>query len=181
MAAVKVIGLCGGIGSGKSTVARYLAVKHDFHQSSFAAKLKAICADVFAPLGVKDSHFFGSQADKAEPIEKLGGVTGRRILELVGTEGFRAAYADVWVRYWAATLEPGNYVVEDVRYPNEAQIIRELGGKIWRIEREEGPKEERTGHASDEEWRRIQPDAVIKAKWGDIGWLYAQADRALCR
>ena len=66
-----LIGICGDIGSGKDTVANHLTSAHGFRRVGLADRLKFVCAHV---LSVDDRHFFGTQAEKAEPIEKLGRV-----------------------------------------------------------------------------------------------------------
>jgi len=35
---------------------------------------------------------------------------------------------------------PGNYVIPDVRFRNEQNMIRELGGEIWRVQRGDIPE-----------------------------------------
>jgi RNA-splicing ligase RtcB len=100
-------------------------------------------------------------------------VTGRRILELVGTQGYRAAYPDVWVDL--ALAGGGPAVFDDVRFPNEAEGIRKRGGVIVAVEAIGAPVR-RTGHESDEAWRSIMPDYRITAKFGDMARLLSQAD-----
>ncbi len=35
---------------------------------------------------------------------------------------------------------PGNYVIPDVRFRNEQNMIRDLGGEIWRVQRGDIPE-----------------------------------------
>jgi hypothetical protein len=50
-------------------------------------------------------------------------------------------------------------VIDDVRFPNEAAMIRELGGELWRIER---PGIAYDGdHESEGGLEDITPDRVI--------------------
>lgn len=173
-----VVGLMGAIGSGKTTVARILEEEHDFRVIEFSTKLKDICADLFAPLGVPGACFYGTQAQKNKPIEALtrddgSHPTGREILQHIGTEGFRAIDPGVWTRHLFATVDAADYnvsfAVPGLRFPNEAEEIRKRGGEIWRVECIGGPNAgERTGHASDEEWRGIVPDQILVAEYGDI-------------
>lgn len=170
----RIIGLCGGIGAGKDTVADYLIEAHGFQRVSFADPLKAACAKVYGELGVDPRHFFGSQLDKAEPIDVLSGVTGRKILETVGTQGFRAAYEDTWVDV-ALASSSGRIVTTDCRFPNEFAAIRARGGIVCRVSilGEAAPE---TGHESDLHWRQVIPDAAIAVARGDLAELREQAD-----
>ena len=116
-----LIGVCGDIGSGKDTVANHLVTAHGFKRIALADTLKIVCAHT---LSVDDHHFFGTQAEKATPIEKLGTVspdlakfggpwpgrvgkpwTGRWVTEFVGTECFRAVYGRTWIDYALSVVE----------------------------------------------------------------------------
>lgn len=62
--------------------------------------------------------------------------TRRRVLQYVGTEGFRALDPDHWVKRAMADVGPGELVVfTDVRFPNEADAIRAAGGIIVGIQK----------------------------------------------
>lgn len=168
-----VVGLVGGIGCGKTTGAGAL-VTCGYQRASFAHALKLSVLATLKPLGMEHRHVFGTQADKAEPIPGLGGTTGRRALELIGTEGYRAAYHDVWVKLWAVTrLQTAKYVFDDVRYLNEAKAIRDAGGLLIRLDRrrEADDPQPTTGHASDEEWKLIVPDYQAVFGPGDLASL----------
>lgn len=175
-----IIGVTGGIGSGKSTVAHTLKTDHGFKMIEFSDKLKRICADLFGyAYGVDAAHFWGTQADKNAPLLGMHGpdgaaLTGRRILEHVGTEGFRAICPDVWTRYVFTQIdrEGGDWVIPGLRFPNEAEDVWARGGEVWRVECVGGPNEgAATGHESDEAWRSIGPDYVLRAEFGNLAKL----------
>lgn len=112
-----LIGICGGIGSGKDTVADFL-VTRGFKRLGLADDLKHLTAST---LRIHPKYFFGTgpgdgQRWKNEPIEKLGLVPqsflkfggpwpcrigkpwiGRWVLEFLGTECFRAVYDRTWI------------------------------------------------------------------------------------
>jgi hypothetical protein len=141
------VGIVGRIGAGKTTAAHALCTHLGYQRLSFAAPLKEVCWHVYGPLGVPYSAFYGTQEEKAEIIPGLG-VSGRKLLEHIGTEGFRGVTPDVWARAALASMNKGfRYVIDDVRYPNEAAALKKIGIVI-RLERldYEAP---RTGHASD--------------------------------
>lgn len=62
----------------------------------------------------------------------------RGLLQRFGTEVGREMFDEnFWVDYALNSIEDGSKVViSDVRYPNEADAIRELGGKVYRVERD---------------------------------------------
>jgi hypothetical protein len=65
-----------------------------------------------------------------------GGLTPRYALQTLGTEWGRALRDDVWVQYGihrAQNLGADFAVISDCRFPNEAALIREAGGEVWRI------------------------------------------------
>lgn len=172
----KIVALCGAIGSGKDTVADYLVDEFGYEHRKFSDELKGVCRRVFEPLGAERRHFYGTQADKAETIPGLN-VSGRRILEVVGTEGFRAVYSDVWARL--ALLGAERVVLSDLRFTNEYTLVRAAGGVVWRTVRA-GHERTRTGHVSDSEWPNFSVHATLLAPNGGIESLHEQA-RALIR
>jgi hypothetical protein len=208
----KMIGICGDIGSGKSYSADYLHEKHGYDHLAWAEPLKEVCYYIYGPMGAERRHFFGTQADKNEPLhdirDKNGApLTGRKIMEWLGTEGYRGADPDTWVKWTMAVKvtkiaiqgdsgtwffkDPNRivtpeevrqrqqrFVVGDVRFQNEADAIHSKGGVIVEVIRT-GHTSQRTGHASDEEWREIPKDFVIEAASGDLDGLYRRWDEVL--
>jgi hypothetical protein len=62
----------------------------------------------------------------------------RGLLQRFGTEIGREMFSeDFWVDYALNSIpDGGKAVISDVRYPNEADAIRQLGGKVYRVERD---------------------------------------------
>lgn len=54
----------------------------------------------------------------------------------------------------------GPVVITDCRFPNEARMVRQLGGQIWQVVRP-GHEPPRTGHASETTGDEFAPDVVI--------------------
>ena len=174
-----IIGLCGGIGAGKDTVAASLVNELDYAQLSFARALKEAVATMFP--WVPRCHFFGTQEEKAQTLflNCTTGEpwTGRRLLEVVGTDHMRTIMPDIWVQAAMEQVDrnPSTlWVVSDVRFPNEAEAIRQRGGVIWEVIRDSGPQET-TGHSSDSAWREMPKHAVLIARSGDVAGLQRQA------
>ncbi len=129
---MKLIAICGPKGSGKTTVADRLIEQRRFLSRPFAATLKTMLLS----MGLTYDQVYGDEKEK--PIDWLGGVTARHCMQTLGTEWGRKLIADdLWVRVWKQRISnlTSHVVVDDLRFPNEAEAVRELGGTIWRVER----------------------------------------------
>ena len=138
--------------SGKTTVASYL-IEHNFHTVSFAAPLKLMMRTFLMSYGygVEEISYLLSEG-KHQQIPGIR-TTPRRLLQTLGTEwGRSCVHPEVWLMCWK--YEANRYlnngfsvVVDDVRFPNEAELIHSLGGVLWHVHR---PEAVRTGsHASE--------------------------------
>ena len=143
-----IIGICGLIGSGKGTVADVL-VDQGFKKVSFADRLKDGVSTIFgwdrAMLegDTDESRQWREQRDDFWRAETEMEVTPRLVLQLFGTDCLRNGFHDgVWVSLLKKHMldNPGNYVIPDVRFRNEQNMIRDLGGEIWRVQRGDIPE-----------------------------------------
>ena len=143
-----IVGLVGQIGAGKGTVADLFVDRHDFFKESFANSVKDACAAVFgwdrAMLegDTLESRAWREQSD-AWWSEKLGREFSPRLaLQLMGTEAGRDVFhPDLWVHTVMRRCEPeNNYVIADVRFPNEINAIVNSGGKVVRVRRGDDPE-----------------------------------------
>jgi hypothetical protein len=126
--------------SGKSSVASYLSC-HGYRVLPFAGPLKRMIATFLHTLGCDAATIERLMTtDKELPIPEIG-VSARHLCQTLGTEWGRACvHPEIWIKAWQLTaqrdLDRGiDIVVDDVRFPNEARTIRELGGELWRVER----------------------------------------------
>ena len=142
-----IIGICGLIGSGKGTVGDIL-VEQGYKKVSFADKLKDGVATIFgwnrAMLegDTDESRTWREQPDEFWSNETKMEVTPRLVLQLFGTDCLRNGFYDgVWVSLLKKYIldNPGDYVIPDVRFRNEQNMIRELGGKVWQVKRGKDP------------------------------------------
>ena len=139
---MRLIGLCGPIGCGKTTSARYLEEAHGYARVPFAAPLKAM----LAAAGLTEAHLNGSL--KELPCDLLLGRTPRYAMQTLGTEWGRDLIGPgLWLRLWEARVSAhGAVVADDVRFANEAARIRSRRGILVRVCRPGyGPS---GGHAS---------------------------------
>lgn len=146
-----LIGLTGTMGSGKSTVAEVLVREYGFVEVSFAAPIYAM---VSALSGVPLDRLRDREI-KETPIPGLCNFTPRKLLQTLGTEWARDTLdTDFWINIArdeiGRNLDEGNsVVVADVRFGNEALMIRDLLGEVWRVVRPDNPYVTNTAHQSE--------------------------------
>lgn len=138
--------------SGKTTVANYLNGM-GYRRLPFAAPIKSMLRPFLTQLGYGDrldDYLEGEGKEELIPELRL---TPRQLMQTLGTEwGRTCIHPQVWTMCWermaASNLERGiDVVVDDVRFPNEAAMVRRLGGEMWRVERSN--TERQTAHASE--------------------------------
>lgn len=139
-----IIGFCGPIGGGKDEAAN-VAAEFGFDKIGFADHLKATCQFL-------TGHDYTLRETKDSEV--FPGVTGRRVLEVIGTEAMRTLNSNFWID---KVLEKGNIAICDVRFPNEVEATQKAGGVVIKIIREGC---QRTGHESDN-WEELKSDFTI--------------------
>ena len=152
--------------SGKSTVAGMLGGV----TFSFADPLRNFVARTLTSLG--HDGFDLVRNHKEEKITGIG-VTPRQMMQTLGTEWGRACvHPDLWVmiaeseaKNWLRSV---NVTFDDVRFPNEADMIRRLGGELWLVDRPGVVYE--GSHASEGALINVSPDSVINNS-GDLEQL----------
>lgn len=146
-------------GCGKTTAANLL-IEHE--RVSFAAPLKRAVWNLLNDLG--PSGFRYVHRDKDVIIPEIG-VSARHMMQTLGTEWGRACiHPDFWVMIARAETQRiiangGSVVIDDVRFPNEAAMIHDLGGELWEIDRPGITYD--GGHSSEGGLEYITPDRVI--------------------
>ena len=128
----RLIALCGYKGVGKSTYAKFLAGENGV-VLSFATPIKHMLRTL-----VGHEYVFGSKKNEMTHL----GVTGRVLLQTLGTEwGRETIDQDIWVKAMKHILTDTMFdeyhpvVIDDLRFENEAKMVRELGGEVWEIDR----------------------------------------------
>lgn len=187
-----IIGISGFQSSGKDTIADYLVKEHGFVKLSFASALKDIVAIIFGwsrerleGLKVEDRQWREEIDPKWAKLLNIPCLTPRYVLQYLGTEVFRNHFhKDIWTKIVENQLSfYENVVVSDCRFANEIEMIKQNGGKIIQVHRdnhvlkhlselpldigEKHPSElptEVSGakHPSELEWIQCHYDRVIK-------------------
>ena len=176
-----IIGICGLIGSGKDTVADILVQENNFKKLSFADKLKDGVSAVFGwdrvmlEGNTEKSRAWREQEDTFWTNETGRTITPRLVLQEFGTDCMRNGFYDgIWVSLVKQEIQQNpnkNYVIPDVRFENEANMLKSIGGDVWRIRR--GP---------DPVWFRmyvdlqVEPTDVHKSEWA---WANIAFDNVL--
>jgi hypothetical protein len=145
-----LIGLVGFIGSGKGTIADTLVERNGFIKESFAKSVKDAVSVVFGwDRDLLEGDTAQSRAFREQPdaywSKKLNREFSPRLaMQLMGTEAGRDVFHDeVWIHSLEKRIlqnENANYVIADVRFPNEVRAIHAMGGKVVRIKRGQNPE-----------------------------------------
>jgi hypothetical protein len=176
---MEIIGLSGYARAGKDEVAKTLAKSHGFSHIAFADKLRAALLalnPIVSYVGWHDNAghrilptedtyvtvenvinaygWDGYKSSEYEPeirrlLQRLGSVVGRQIL---GVNICVIAALTGWP-------DDAKIAVSDVRFPNEAQRIKDMGGVIWRVNRPGvGPANSHPSETALDDW--------------DFDWVY---------
>ena len=127
-----IIGLGYKARVGKDTVGDYLNQEMGFGKASFAFAIKEAVKIIY---GWNDRHVYG---DLKEIVDPFWGESPRRVMQIFGTEACRNHLDDdIWIKSVLRKIQNvnENWVVTDVRYPNEVAAIKNLGGVLVRIDR----------------------------------------------
>lgn len=125
-----IIGFSGRAGAGKSTAARYLALKHGHTIVKFADPIK----NMLRAIGIEEEAIEGGS--KTQPHPLLCGQTPRYAMQTLGTEWGRDIIGgEFWTSLWANEVYQHTRVVaDDVRFENEAALIKDMGGVLIEVQ-----------------------------------------------
>ena len=142
---IRVIGITGRKYNGKDTLGNLFVTDFGYKKLAYANPLKEACRCIF---NFNDDQLYG---DNKEIEDDFWHVTPRKVLQYVGTDMFRTHIKNVipqvenniWVEVVKKQILDGwkenpnsKFVVTDVRFPNEAKMIQDLGGIVVRVKRD---------------------------------------------
>lgn len=158
-----IVGLAGRAGSGKTTAAAAIVARHPgFRRVRFADPIKRMCRE----LGLTDAQVDGDE--KELPMKLLCGHTPRFAMQSLGTEWGRNMIGEgLWINALMVAardlLNQGlSVVVDDVRFPNEVEAIRRMGGVLVRIVRPDSNPPAGGEHMSERLVDMLDVDHVVK-------------------
>lgn len=127
-----IIGIAGKMGTGKTTLASILADLCDGRRVSFADALRDEVQEIFGvPMSMMADRNLKEQARIPCGFRF---VSPRELLQWWGEER-RRVNCNYWVDQLMAGIDRGELVlVDDVRYRNEAEAIRQADGLLVRLE-----------------------------------------------
>ena len=161
---MRLIGIAGPARAGKDTLCSYMLDNLDgiWLRSSFADPLK----EMLRAIGVDCSD------DAKAVVSDDYGVTPRHMMQTLGTEwGRHMIDGDIWVKAFAR-LNAGKCVIApDVRFENEAELVREHGVLIHLVGR--GGIE---GSHVSENAIEFKPGDIVIDNSRDLAWLHGQVD-----
>lgn len=166
-----LIGICGEMRHGKTTICDMLKAHYEFTEYAFAHPLKEGCKVLFS---LSDEQVYG---DMKEVVDIRWGATPRYILQQVGTDMFREKLkiylseihveSTLWIanflRWFRQNPQYSNVAVSDVRFKDEAQVIKSTGGKLIKVIRPSLMKKSGTPvvHKSEVDQNSIECDQII--------------------
>lgn len=174
-----IVGLSGRKRSGKDSLADHLTAHHGFARVAFADPLKDVLLGLNPDVVGCNRH----KGSLAGLLEIYGGWEGlkeqpnwapeiRRLLQNLGVAVREHVHADTWLNAALARIEHYQQsdvpvVVTDMRFPNEVEGIRGLGGLIVRVERGSIPAESLADtHVSEallDDMSLLRPDVVVNS------------------
>lgn len=128
---------------GKSTVSQFLTEGLGFSLVKFASPVKEITKAFLSSMGVpsEDLEMYIEGRLKEAPLTEFGfdNISSRRIQQVVGTEAGRQHLDNnLWITIAARkvrkALDDGlRVVIDDMRFPNEYDLVKTMGGECWCI------------------------------------------------
>lgn len=160
-----IVGLLGWIGSGKGTAGDILS-EIGFRKESFAGPVKDAVSVIFGwdrellEGDTVESREFREQKDLWWS-EKFGfTVTPRLMLQQIGTECTRKVIHDsIWISAFEKRIREtkDHIVITDVRFNNEIDFVKSLGGTLIQVKRGEDP-----------EWMKFYYDKMVDMNTTEI-------------
>jgi hypothetical protein len=174
------IGLVGFKQVGKSTAAEHLRKTYGFERINFKYGMIAKMLEDFpdfipAYCEEREKHYWDVKPWTFGRLNQEKPKTWRAFMINYGTDLWRTIENNIWVRKWGEKAqEYNNVVADDVRFLNEAEMVKDEGGILIRLNRPDVT----TGgdHRSETEQLAIKCDYTIEFGSGDFETLYAELD-----
>jgi len=164
---MQLVGLVGKSGVGKSTIANQLASNNDFRIVPFAKPLKRA-------LQVLTGLPYNNFTDPILKEKKIGGLNDspRTLMQKFGTDFVRHQVStDFWIwrmkRYIADTHDLF-MVIDDIRFRNEADMVKEFGGCVIHLKRDFEPLTKCTSHSSEKGVKIFIDEYTVNGNYDEL-------------
>jgi len=135
---MEIIGINGNKFHGKDTVAGLISKfsTKTVVRLSFAEPIKKALSLIHV---IPYSYFENSDL-KEKPLEKWGNKTPRQLAQWLGTDVYRKQFdKEVWLKNMLYRIQEYEnrdviIVITDCRFNNEVEFVKNLGGKVWRVD-----------------------------------------------
>lgn len=181
-----IIGLCGNKGTGKDTLADILVANESFIKVAFADFIK----NALIPLFGWEENIF--DPNKKELEDPYWGVTPRKMCQQLGTEFLRVQCNNLISKKfhlpngeeYESTFhikrinqdiikfldvnKDANIIFSDIRFQDELDYVKKLGGKIVKVENNKVQKNEFSDHVSEVNINNLKGIDIIIENNGTI-------------
>lgn len=114
---------------GKDEVAKILS-EYGFKRVGFADRLYKIAKELYSWDGFREREYYLTNRDAKETPLPTVGKSPRQILIELGNK-----VRDIWEDTWVVSCLDDDVVISDLRYLNEARILREADAILIRVDR----------------------------------------------
>lgn len=156
---MQILGFAGKARSGKDSAAN-VTLKHGFERFAFADALKKAAAEMF---DLPVEHFYASSLK--DTVVEYWNMTPREMMLKLGTDAAHPIFGkDVWVRRLHLDVMKSKVKrisITDVRFEHEADYVRNNGGHIVHIERDNTPTVSGSGHVAEAGIERKRGDFIL--------------------
>lgn len=181
---LKIIGLTGPAGAGKDTAALHLCAAYGFASFALADPIRKGIMAMFDMAEVE----LVDRSKKEQPIYWLG-KSPRQLMQTLGTEWGRQHVADdIWLRLAdqriahltanAKYLGLKGIVITDIRFPNEAEWIRQRGDLVHITRQSKCLNQSTAKHASEQGIAPLDCESIL-INDSTIADLYRQIEAAI--
>lgn len=124
---LNLIAISGKANTGKDHVAKLICSTYQYFPFSFALHFK------MEMVGMGDVTYEEVMHTKPPHV--------RHMIQERGTEYGRMLYGDdlwvdtihAWFTYFSSEWGTNKFIIPDIRFPNEAEYVKKMGGKIFRV------------------------------------------------
>jgi hypothetical protein len=132
----EVIGLTGYAQSGKDTVASILVKKYGYRRIAFADKIRDFLYGINPMVACSPTGYLQDLVNLVGWNEAKKEPQVRRLLQDLGISARELLDENIWITSALGKINSGErVVVTDVRFENEAMMIKLMGGQLWRVKR----------------------------------------------